>query len=454
MRTSITKIIDRITSKHSERSKIVISNAIGSFLIKCLSVVVDFAKVPVLLTFLDGSHYGVYITIASILAWTHQFDFGLGAGLRFRLTKAISEANEARSKQYVSTAYISMALIMLFVLLICLPLIFTLNWNKILNCDFIGLHELSICILLVLGVFVVQFVLELISIVLQSDQKAAISTIFKPIANLLTIIVLWVMCSFAHNSLFLACIAMTIPIIFVLFSANVFYFAKKYKTIAPSFKDFRLDCLKGIYSLGFKFFLSNLSSLIVFSTASFLISYYLNPKEAAVFNTAWIYFGILVIVNTMVLQPLVSAITDAHVKGDDDWIKNFFRKIRIYSIFLTICALIMLLFSRTFFNLWVGDKLDITWELSVAMTLFFIVNIWNGPYTNFLTGVGKMNIMMLLSAIKVIIYFPIAIFFLKTKGTVGIVWAFLIVNSLPNFIISRIQYYLIINNKANGIWNK
>ncbi len=82
----------------SERSQIVVKNAAGSLAIKVLAMAIDFAKVPVLLTFLDTSHYGVYITIASIVAWTHQFDFGLGSGLRFKLTEAISKHDEEHGK--------------------------------------------------------------------------------------------------------------------------------------------------------------------------------------------------------------------------------------------------------------------------------------------------------------------------------------------------------------------
>ena len=186
------KVIERAKAFYkgrSERSQIVVRNAVGSFAVKALAMAIDFAKVPVLLSFLDAGSYGVYITIASIVAWTHQFDFGLGSGLRYKLTEAISTKNETRGKQLVSTAYISMSTIMLAVLVICIPIILFLDWNNILNCDFIRLPELVLCVCMVLAVFVVQFVLELISVVLQSNQRAAISNIFKPLANLLTVVV-------------------------------------------------------------------------------------------------------------------------------------------------------------------------------------------------------------------------------------------------------------------------
>lgn len=438
----------------SERSKIVVKNAAGSFAIKVLAMAVDFAKVPVLLTFLDASHYGVYITIASIVAWTHQFDFGLGSGLRYKLTEAISKHDEERGKQLVSTAYLSMSAIMLSVLLICPPIILNLNWTNILNCDFIGLPELILCVCMVLAVFVVQFVLELISVVLQADQKAAVSNIFKPLANLLTVVAILVMRQYAHNSLLLACLAMTVPIVVVLFLANAILFARRYKVIAPSFKDFRKERIRDIYSLGLKYFAGQLSTLVVFSTASFLLSHYVNPTEAAVYNTAWTYFGVVVLFNGMILTPLVAAVTDAFVKGEEAWIKNIFNKIRLYSCFLTLVSLVLLAVSQIAFHLWVGEKIIVPWSLSIVMTLYFICNIWITPYKNFLSGVGKMNVLVFVSFIKIALFFPVAIAFIKHWNSMGLIFAILLVNTLPNMIVGIYQYHLIISHKAKGIWNK
>ena len=449
----LTKLKSYFNSR-SERSQIVVKNAAGSLAIKAMAMAIDFIKVPVLLTFLDTNHYGVYITIASIVAWTHRFDFGLGSGLRFKLTEAISMNDDERGKQLVSTAYVSMSAIMIGVLLICIPIILNLNWTNILNCDFIDLSELVLCVCLVLAVFVVQFVLELISVVLQADQKAAISNIFKPLANLLTVVFVLVIRQYAHNSLVLACLAMTVPIVVVLFIANTILFVRRYKKIAPSFKDFRKERIRDIYSLGLKYFAGQFSSLVIFSTANFLLSHYVNPTEAAVYNTAWTYFGVLVMFNSMVLSPLVAAVTDAYVKREEAWIKNTFKKIRYYSILLTGGSLVLLAVSQIVFHLWVGDKIIVPWGLSIIMTVFFIVNVWNAPYTNFLSGVGKMNVMVVASFCKIVLFFPVAIALIKLWGSWGLVLSILLVNSIPNFIISRYQFYLITHHKAKGIWNK
>ena len=273
-------------------------------------------------------------------------------------------------------------------------------------------------------------------------------------ANLLTVVSVLVLRQYAHNSLVLACLAMTVPIVLVLFIANVVLFARRYKTIAPSFKDFRKERIRDIYSLGLKYFAGQFSSLIVFSTASFLLSHYVNPTEAAVYNTAWTYFGVLVMFNSMVLTPLVAAVTDAFVKGEDAWIKNIYKKIRLYSILLTAGSITLLGFSQIVFHLWVGEKIIIPWSLSIIMTLYFICNIWVTPYKNFLSGVGKMNVSVIISFIKIALFFPVAIALIKLWASFGLIMAILVVNTLPNMVFGIYQYYLIISHKAKGIWNR
>ena len=438
----------------SERTQLVKKNALGSLLIKFFSIFIDFAKVPVLLTYLNPENYGIYLTITSIVYWTHNFDFGLGTGLRYKLTKAVSLNEEQYGRQLVSTAYFSMSGIMALLLVILIPVIALLDWNNILNTHAFSNYDLAFCVFIVLVVFLTQFVLELISIVLQSYQRAAISTLFKPLANLITLGLIVFIRLFSSNSLLWASVAMTVPIVVVLLITNICYFGGKYRNIAPSIKFFKKSCLKDIYSLGIKYFLSQLSSLVIFNTTSFLLTLLLDPQETAVFNTAYTYFGILVLFNTMAMQPIIAAVTDAYVKGELHWISACFRKINILSLLLTLVSLLMLAVSQVVFHLWVGDKIIVPWDLSIILTFFFILNVWSTPYINFLSGVGKMNVMMILSFVKIVLYFPVAIPLIKAYGSCGLVWAIIIVNMIPNIVCGCMQYYLIVNNKATGILNR
>ena len=438
----------------SERSKIVKRNAIGAILIKFFAMIVDFAKVPILLSYLDSERYGLYITIASIVYWTHNFDFGLGTGLRYKLTQAVSLENVKYGRQLVSTAYFSMSFIMLAVLVILVPTCLCVNWNSILNTNIVSGNELSMCVIATLVVFVTQFVLELISYVLQAFQKAALSTFFKPLANLFTLVVIVFLKFFTDNSLLYACLAMTLPIVVILLICNIYLFCKDYKQYSPVITECKSKCFSDIYSLGLKFFVGQLSTLVVFQTASFLIAHYVSPVEAAVYNSAFTYFGLILIFNGMAQTPLCAAITDAFVKQDFGWLNNIMKKMRYLSFAFSLATLLMLVLSPVFFRIWLNGKIEIPFELSCFMVAYFVLNIWSNPYLNFISGVGKMNATMILSLFKIAVFVPVAIAMVKGMGTIGLVLSIIIINTIPNLILGIYQTKLLLNKKETGIWAK
>lgn len=449
----INRIRDSINAGN-ERSAMVKKNALCALVIKLISMMIDFAKVPILLSYLDSERYGLYVTIATIVYWTHNFDFGLGTGLRYKLTAAIAKSETQYGKRLVSTAYCSMSVIMGVILLISLPVIAFLNWNSLLNTTNVSNIELVLCVSVVLMVFVVQFVLELVTYVLQAYQKAALSSLFKPLANLTTLIVVLLLKYFSHDSLLYACLAMTIPIVGVLFISNIILFRNLCKDVSPSITQYDKHCLRDIYSLGLKFFVSQSANLIVFQSAAFMISHFVCPSEAAAYNTAFTYFGVIVMFNTMMLLPLSAAITDAYIKEDYVWLKNVIKRINKISLVLTLLSFLVLAISPIVFKYWIGEKLYISWTLRFAMTVYFILNIWTTPYSSFISGVGKMQVAMLSAIFKILFYIPLAVFMVKSFGTPGIMMSIILINTLPNNILYTIQYKKIVNKTAIGIWNR
>lgn len=442
------------TRKLTDRTKIVKYNAIGSLLIKACSSIIDFAKVPMLLLYLDSERYGIYVTISAIVYWSHNFDFGLGAGLRYKLTESLSIGNQQNAKQLVSTAYISMSVLMAVVFMCFTPIGILLDWQKILNSQVVTNNELLLCVIFVFAIYLIQFVLELISYVVQADQKTALSMTFKPVANIITLLLLFLLNNCGYNSLFGACLATCVPIVVVLLCVNFGLYYKLYATIAPSWSNFSLSKLRDIYSLGFKYFLDQIVAFIIFSNASILLTHFVGPTETTLYNVSWTYFGIIVMLNNMMLQPLVAAVTDAYVKDEYIWIKKIFSKVKLYAMGLTFFSLFMLIVSPYVFDVWLGHKVYVPMSLSIMLTLYFILNIWTVPYKYLLFGVGKMYITTIWSIIKIIIYIPSAIMLVRFWGIYGFILAITIISTLPDLIIGSLQYNLIVNKKARGIWNK
>jgi O-antigen/teichoic acid export membrane protein len=438
----------------SKRDKKLNSNIKWSLIIKAIAMLITFLKVPILLTYLDPERYGVWLTIMSILIWTQQFDLGLGAGLRYKLAEAFTQQDHNKAKLLVSTCYISMTVIMTLSFIVVSPLLYMIDWSDFLNVDSIDNSELSKIILITYFTLIFQFILNLIVVILNADQRSAMGSVFLPISNLLSLFSILVILEFSSNSLLYACIAMSLPYVLTLTIATIYLFSTKYKYIRPNIQFFRFSYIKDVYSIGIKNFVGQLSSVVVFGTSNLLISKIIEPEAVTEYNTALTFFNITIVFFTMVLVPSISATTDAYIRGDYDWIKRNMKKINKFAALFSLFSFIMLLLSDFVFEIWTGGKVQVSYELSVSLFIYTVLNVFVSSYNMFLVGVGKLYINMLISIFKMLAFIPFAIASLNEFGVIGIVISIIVINTLPNYIFGSIQYFKIVNRNSEGIWNK
>ena len=247
---------------------------------------------------------------------------------------------------------------------------------------------------------------------------------------------------------------MTIPYLVVLLIANIWYFARQYKSICPSFSFIKKTYVRDIYSLGLKFFVNQFSALVVFSTANFLLSHTIGPSEVSVYSTANTYYNIVVIFFTAIIVACSTPITDAFVRDDIIWIKGCMRKLFIIALIAIVIELILFAASGIAFKIWVGDKITVPYSLAIAFVIYNILALFSQQYSLFLASVGKMNLNVIISCCKIALFIPIAVYLVKKYGAIGLVCATILVNTIPNLVFGYIQTKKIISGTATGIWNQ
>ncbi|MFI3262642.1 MAG: oligosaccharide flippase family protein [Rikenellaceae bacterium] len=431
-------------------------NVFWSFIIKGVSILLGLIKVPILLSYLNPDKYGVWLTVSSIVMWVSYFDLGLGHGLRNKLAEALANNDKAKADGLISTAYIAMSLIMILVIVILSPIVLNIDWNNLLNIDVssISAVELKHTVLLTLIMFCFRFIFQLISIMLKAIQKSAISDAFFPIGSIISLVLILLLKYLHPNSLLLASASISVVSVIVLFVANFIFFNKYFSEYKLRFNKFSKVYFKDIFSLGGKFFIGQICSLILFSSQNLIISKMIGPQEVTVFNITRTYFNLPLMFFTLILTPYWSAITEAYVKGEILWIKTNMRKLLNVSILFSFGLIVMLLLSKFAFKIWVGDSVQIPSMLSLIFVIYNVFILFDTPFTYFLNGVGKLNITVVKDIVKIILFIPTAIGFINIFSTVGLLLALFIINIIPNIILDIIQYRKIISGTARGVWNK
>ncbi|WP_299319572.1 MATE family efflux transporter [uncultured Maribacter sp.] len=454
MKKKIQKLYNKVGIK-SERTKNITKHVLLSVIYKGGSILSSFILVPLTIDYLDTENYGVWLTLSSFIAWFAFFDVGIGNGLRNKFAEAKVKGDLKLARGYVSSAYYTIGAVSLGLILIFFLFNYLIDWTKVFNTSPNLQKDLSILMPIVFGFFCLQLVAKLITTIYTADQQHSTQGKINFFIQAGSLLLVWLMTKTSESSLLIFGIIYSVFPVAILIGLNFLAFKKRYKEFKPTINLWNRKYLKDIFGLGMKFFLIQIAGIILFSTDNIIITQLFGPKEVVPYNIAYKYFSIVNMGLSLVLMPYWSAITDAYAKNDIEWIKRSMKNLIRLSLLSILAIIGLVVFSKLFYSLWIGNQIIIPISLSIYMAIYFSLKIFYAPFTHFINGTGKIKLQMYAIISTSVVNIPLSIFFAKTLGfgVSGVIIA-TIVCLLPHVFLSPIQYSKIINKKAYGIWNK
>lgn len=439
-------ILTKYYSKGNKRSARAYKNIVSSFIIKGISIVINLALIPLTINYLSPTKYGVWLTISSMIGWISFFDIGLGHGLRNKLAEALANDEMDKAKSYVSTAYFSISILCCLLLALFIIVNQFINWNTLLNIPIEMDENLKTVALILFSMFSIQFILQLINSILQSNQQSAKVSLYNTLANLLVLIAISLLIKFTKESLFHIAFVFSIIPVLVLIGVNVYHFKNHFSSFSPNIRSFDLSVLKDVLSLGLKFFVIQISVLVFYQTSNFMISRFFSPELVTPYNIAFRYCGIITMVFNIVTAPYWSAYTEAYVKQDFEWIQKSINQIlKIWGV-LVLIAIVMLLFSDQAYLFWVGNKVKIDFKVTFFMMLYTLIVSFGNIFIMVVNGIGKIKTQMIVNLVSMILFIPLS-YFLAVKmdfGLVGIIIS-TIICSIYGPLIAPLEVKRILN---------
>ncbi|UAY52238.1 lipopolysaccharide biosynthesis protein [Ferruginibacter albus] len=397
-------------SNTNQRNKSVVKNIGVGFVTRGLSIFLSFLQIPIILTVLNKTEYGIWITLFSITGWFTYFDLGLGNGLRNKLTESLAENDFQKGKIIVSTTYVFLSFLFLSFVLIFSIAGFFVPWNKLLNAPSVRESEL---LLLAYSCFIctlLNFVAGLIQTIYAANHKTGKGNILSLCIQLLILAAtLFVKYSgTSHPLLVIGIVLSAAPLIVNIF-VSLYLFKTIYKNIAPSFRYFNKLYLHDVMSLGIKFFIIQIAVLVIFSTDNFLITQLFSPDKVTSYNIVYKYFSLIPLVFGIITTPLWTMYTDSYKRGDIQWITNNVNHLLKIFLLLVIAVIIMIAASGIAFNIWIGKDFNPSFSLVVFMGIYILQTVWNNIFVLPLNSIGKLDAQMYLSILAAIINIPLII---------------------------------------------
>ncbi len=438
----------------STRSSLLQKNILASFIIKGWSAVIVLLMVPATLHCLGEYKNGIWLTISSLLLWIDNMDIGLGNGLRNKIAEYMAHGERERTRSLVSSTFAMLSCIIIPVMLVLLLLIAVGDPYQVFNAAPTKVPHLDQVLMVTVILVCTSFVFKLIGNFYMGLQLPAVSNLLIALGQTLaligTYIVLW---SGSHSLMFIALVNTVSPLL-VYMLAYPYTFFYKYPQLRPSFRLIDFKEAKAVINMGVQFFIMQISSVVLFMTSNILISNLFSPEMVTPYQITYRYFSILLVVFTVICMPFWNATTDAYQRNDMEWIRQAASKLRLMTIGILLCLIVMVALSDIVYAIWIDRQTVIDIRMSIVMAAYIFILIYSMRYSYFINGIGTLRLQLIFTATAAIVFIPLA--YLATWWTHDIIW-FMVVMCLvniPGLIVNRIQFYKLINGKAKGIWIK
>lgn len=436
-----------------ERTRNANKNVLYIFLLKGVTISITLMYAPLLINQMTRTNYGIWLTLSSIINWCSFMDIGLGNGLRNYLAKAIAEDNKVEMKSLVATAYATMSTIAVGVILIVLTSFWFINWSEVLNAPTEMNHDLTILAIITIICFFLNFVLRLLNSILLAVQKPAYSSYVGAVCHALAFIVILCLSRTGneYSILVYGGIISIIPVI-GLFFYTILLFNTKLSFLKFSLKDVRFRSVKPLFNLGFKFFLVQLTAVLLFQVNTIIIAHVSGSEYVADYNIANQYLNILCMVYNTILIPIWSASTDAYYRGDFDWIRKTLNRIKKLWMICLVGGVFMVIFAPIAYRLWLGDLIVVDYKILGLVLVYVFLSMLCGAYCSVINGIGKIKLQFYITVVESIVHIPLAILLGSWIGIYGVLISMCLV-TVVNAVWEPIQIKKLLNKSAKGIWN-
>ena len=239
---------------------------------------------------------------------------------------------------------------------------------------------------------------------------AAASGFIQLSISLVSLLLIWLASLYADkgNIILLAWIVTGIPVL-VYLSVTVYTFHYRFPLLRPSFNLIRISESENLIRLSAQFFVVGITSTIIYSSIPFVVAQLFSPNEVTIFSIANSIFNLPIMFIGLITAPILPLVTQAYARQDYIWIRSMLRKLNLLSWLIVGGVVIMIIISPFIYHIWIGDKVIIPFHLSVAIGIYTIISVLNAPFSTFISGIGKVRILTILSPIGIAMFLGFSI---------------------------------------------
>ena len=422
-----------MNEKH--QNQIIIKNSIYSVGVKWLDFFLSFISGPLLLACLGEVKYGIYASALSLISWIYYFDFGIGSGMRNKVTEYVTRGENDSASKTVSTAYVLVSCISIVLFFIFVIAISFVDSEVLLNAR-ISDENLNVILTIALLIACINFVISLSFNVLYAIQKTALANAFGIITKVILIVSLILFKHFGYSFILYVVIAEGIGQLVKNIMAYT-YILRTNRFLSPSIRNVDFEYSKGILGFGLQIFVMQISALVLNATDNLVIMKLFGAADVTPYSFTHKFFSIINALFVAATSPLWTVYTTAYTVRDIQYIKKTLKRaLTFYMITLTGIIIGVIIF-KPFMRLYLGRNLMYPDGLIVYTAIFYALLIFSHNFSAFVHGISKVKLTTIACVISALQNVPVSILLARNCG-MGLNGV--ILGSIISLIVSTTAY--------------
>lgn len=409
--------VDRAAFRN-RRLKLAVATSVAS---KATTIIVQLLALPIAVSALGVSRYGVFVTIAAALAWMSITNVGVVRGLTRGIAMAASGDDRMREARYFSSAFIFVTVIALFVAVVVAVLIWFAPVQDFFGDEYAAFSgEIRRGLLLLCVLFTLQVIASVAESAQAGYQEQYINNLWGILGNVLSVLTLFVVAFFwpTISGMILAMYGVLVASKLMNF-AHLIWFSHPH--LRPSFRRFDRVLGKAIFVSGLAFFLIEASNLMNLQLSLLITGHFLGPESAGTFSIMVRLLALLLGVIVMLTTPLWPAITDALVRDEVEWVRSLYRKAILFSMLYAVAVgLAVAVGGRKIVSIWVGSQVAPDLALQIFMGVYFVLWVWALVHYTTLMGMGWLWRPAIVLISESLLTVPMALLLIGDMGNAGV----------------------------------
>jgi O-antigen/teichoic acid export membrane protein len=408
-----------------------------------VSVAIQLAMVPLMLSYLGEYSYGLWLTMQSVIGFGAFADLGIGNGAMNAISAAHAKGERDRVNRIITSA-----LAMLTGLAVggLVAAALALQWVVTGRAGTAHAADLGMGIAIFAAYFALSLPLGFIERINAAFQDGAVTNIARSGVAVATLAATWGAVR-SGGSFATICVATLVPQLAGWLAVWIVDFRRR-GWLVISRRLFDHATARSLLGVGMLFLGIQVLSACNWSMDNLLISSILGPEQVARYGVQVRVFGLVGTVTSMILTPLWPAYADAIAHGDHAWIRTTLRRSLIWAVAVSAPLAFGAAAALPFIlRAWTGDGIRTTPALAYGLATLTVCQSVCAALAMFWNGTSAIRVQFFIGLALVLLSLPLKVVALRTQG---IEWLGFLSSALIVVTVLIPAYFLVRSTLAAG----